>query len=110
MRCFEVHRETDVSGVSGEGVVAVGVVTEAGDAIMKWFNEDNPRLETNTDGLSIKPAPDGVEATEEIHGHGGRTEVVWVDEHDHDLAAELFVALKRCTVNLESSLVFAPQE
>lgn len=84
MRYFELHRHEDETGVSGEGIVAVGAVSKSGDAVMKWYNEDNDRLETNTDGLSIKPAPDGAEATQEIHGHGGRTELVWVDEEPED--------------------------
>lgn len=88
MRYFELHRHEDESGVSGEGVVAVGAVSEAGAAVMKWNNSDNPRLTTNSDGLSVKPAPDGAEATQEIHGHGGRTELVWVDEEPEEGLAE----------------------
>ena len=88
MKYFELHRHEDASGVSGEGVVAVGAVSSAGAAVMKWYNADNDRLDTDTDGLSLKPAPDGAEATQEIHGHGGRTELVWVDEEPEEGLAE----------------------
>lgn len=90
MRYFELVRHEDASGVSGEGVVAVGAVGPNGTAVMKWNNADNPRLETDSDGLSIKPAPDGAEATEEIHGHGGKTEIRWCETPpEHNLEDKL---------------------
>lgn len=58
---FELVRTEDVSGTSGTGVVATGVEYPNG-------------------GFSFKPAPDGVKATEIIHGHGGRTVVEYIDE------------------------------
>jgi hypothetical protein len=78
-RVFELVRHEDVSGASGEGVVATGVAWPDGTVAMQWRNEGNEGLTTNQNGLSIKPAPDGVEATVEIHGHGGATELRWVD-------------------------------
>ena len=42
----------------------------------------NDGLETDSNGCAFKPAPDGLAATEEIHGHGGRTSVRFLDEVD----------------------------
>jgi hypothetical protein len=72
-------RTEDVSGTSGTGVVAVGVQYPDGAVHMQWKNGDNGDLDTDSNGMATKPAPDGVEATEEIHGHGGATEVRWID-------------------------------
>lgn len=33
---FELHRDTDVSGVSGVGIVADGVVFPDGTAVLQW--------------------------------------------------------------------------
>lgn len=104
MRYFELVRHEDQSGVSGEGVVAVGAVTADGTAAMKWYNATNDRLDTNTDGISLKPAPDGAEATEEIHGHGGRTELVWTEEPPEEgLASELRDSLANAAYSLAGS-------
>lgn len=78
-RRFELVRDDDVSGTSGTGVVAVGVAYPDGAVHMQWRNEENDDLGTRSNGCAFKPAPDGVEATIEIHGHGGRTKIHWVD-------------------------------
>jgi hypothetical protein len=79
-RRFELVRTEDVSGTSGTGVVAVGVEYPDGAVHMQWRNADNEDLDTDSNGCAFKPAPDGIEATREIHGHEGRTEVRYVDE------------------------------
>lgn len=78
-RRFELIRHEDNTGTSGTGVVAVGVEYPDGAVHMQWRNDQNPDLETRSNGCAFKPAPDGIEATEEIHGHGGRTEVRYLD-------------------------------
>lgn len=80
IRRFYLHRKEDNTGTSGEGIVAVGVEYPDGAVHMQWRNDENPNLNTRSNGVAFKPAPDGIEATREIHGHGGRTEVVWIDE------------------------------
>ena len=79
-RRFELVRHEDESGTSGTGIVATGVEYPDGAVHMQWRNEENTDLETDSNGVAFKPAPDGIEATEEIHGHGGRTVVRWIDE------------------------------
>ena len=79
LRRFELIRHEDASGTSGTGVVTVGVEYPDGAVHMQWLNDRNPDLDTGSNGVAFKPAPDGLSATEEIHGHGGRTEVSFLD-------------------------------
>lgn len=79
IRRFELVRHEDKSGTSGTGVVAVGVEYPDGAVHMQWRNDDNDDLDTSSNGVAFKPAPDGIEATKEIHGHDGLTVVVWID-------------------------------
>jgi hypothetical protein len=84
-RRFEPVRTEDVSGTSGTGVVARGVAYPDGAVHMQWLNADNEDLETDSNGCAFKPAPDGLEATREIHGHEGRTEIQWIDDTEDDV-------------------------
>ena len=70
MRRFELIRDVDVSGVSGTGRIAEGVVFSDGAAVIHWTGHAYP---TTTDH------PKGVESVLAVHGHGGRTRLVWVD-------------------------------
>jgi len=79
-RRFELVRTEDVSGTSGTGVVATGVEYPNGAVHMMWYNDQNESLDVGGNGFSFKPAPDGIESTEIIHGHSGRTEVRFIDE------------------------------
>jgi hypothetical protein len=79
-RRFKLVRTEDVSGTSGTGVVAYGVEYPDGAVHMQWRNQENDDLSTDSNGCAFKPAPDGIEATIEIHGHEGRTEVRFIDE------------------------------
>lgn len=68
MRRFELHRDEDVSGTSGTGVVAQGVEFDDGVVALHWLSD----LDSTTVYASL-------ETCERIHSHGGRTRVVWVD-------------------------------
>jgi hypothetical protein len=61
---FFLLRHEDVSGTSGTGVVAYGVVLPSGKAVMEW----NSRWQTIT-------IFDSLQQVRRLHGHGGRTEV-----------------------------------
>lgn len=69
MRRFELHRDVDESGVSGIGVVAEGVQFSDGRCAMRWLTE------TASTGLY-----DSISDVQTIHGHGGLTQIVWIDE------------------------------
>lgn len=68
MRRFELHRIEDASGVSGTGVVAQGAEFDDGHCAMRWLTE------TASTALY-----DSAGDIERIHGHEGRTRIVWLD-------------------------------
>ena len=65
MQAFHLQRLEDVSGVSGTGRVAEGVVFSNGLVALTWLSE-HPTV-------AVYPS---LEAVEAIHGHDGRTQVV----------------------------------
>ena len=72
IRKFHLNRKVDESGVSGTGIVAVGVVLPSGRAIMEWVSK---RTKANSLGVY-----DNMEDLEEVHGHDGATEIVYDEE------------------------------
>lgn len=79
MQLFNMVRLVDVSGSSGTGVVAQGVVFDDGVTIMRWL--------TKKRSTAIFKSLD---EAKEIHGHGGNTvfeytkqtkgDKLWVDQ------------------------------
>ena len=63
---FYLLRHEDISGLSGTGVVALGVEFPNGKAVMQWVSY-RTSLEICESVVNI----------EEIHGHGGKTEVIF---------------------------------
>lgn len=72
MREFHFQRDHDVSGVSGTGRVAEGVIFEDGKVAIRW-------LTGNHKAITIF---DSIEDAEAVHGHGGLTRVVMDDNLD----------------------------
>jgi hypothetical protein len=68
MRRFYLQRHEDATGTSGTGKVAEGVVFQCGRVALTWL--------THVACVSIY---DNIQGVETIHGHDGKTEVVWVD-------------------------------
>jgi len=69
MRRFKVKREEDESGVSGTGRVAEGVEFENGKVVIQWLSHKA--------SFGIY---DNIKNFKDIHGHNGKTRVVWLDE------------------------------
>lgn len=69
IRRFRLKRNEDESGVSGVGYVAEGVQFSDGTCVLHW--------NSITPCTAIYRSP--IELTH-IHGHGGKTEIVWLDE------------------------------
>jgi hypothetical protein len=71
-RVFYLLRIEDETGTSGTGVVAEGIQWSGGGASVHW--------------LGATPCvhfwPGGVEHVRRVHGHSGKTRVVWADEED----------------------------
>lgn len=72
LRRWHLVRHEDESGVSGTGVVASGVEFHDGRVAYRWRR--SPEGSASTFQIA-----DRIEDVEKIHGHGGRTQVVWED-------------------------------
>lgn len=69
-RRFKLVRHTDVSGVSGTGIVAEGVQWSDGSVALHWHGQFPTTVVWERGGIM------GVLA---IHGHHGASEIVWDD-------------------------------
>jgi hypothetical protein len=71
LRAFHLVRDTDLTGVSGTGVVAEGVAFSDGTVALRWLSAWP---------TSVVFHDRGIEAVEAVHGHGGATRIVWTEE------------------------------
>jgi hypothetical protein len=69
-RRFELHRDIDLSGISGTGVVAEGIEFTDGVVAMRWMGQWP---------TSVVFHDRGMESVDAVHGHGGATRIVWLD-------------------------------
>lgn len=69
IRTFVLVRDEDESGVSGTGVIAEGVEFTCGEVVLKWTTQ------CQTTGIYTS-----IKSCEGIHGHGGKTRIVWDGE------------------------------
>ncbi len=69
IRQFTLVREEDESGVSGTGIVAEGVEFSNGKCALSW--------RTKVASIAIY---DNIKVLEAIHGHEGKTMIVWQGE------------------------------
>lgn len=68
MRRFVLDRKTDKTGVSGTGIVAEGVEFTDGTCVMNWLR--------HTRSTAIYA---NLRTLEDIHSHGGASEVRFID-------------------------------
>jgi len=69
LRPFYLLRDEDETGISGTGIVATGFILPSGTAIMEWTSFHSSIAQYKN-----------VEDITNIHGHGGRTKVILLDE------------------------------
>jgi len=69
MRRFLLHRNLDLSGVSGVGDVAEGIEFDDYQCVLSWFGRHHC--------ISIWPSIEDLVA---IHGHAGATVIEWIDK------------------------------
>lgn len=74
LRRFYGLRHRDGTGISGTGVPVEGVMFSDRYVVTHWLDQA-PMHEPKTEAWHHK----GVEPFEKISGHGGDTEVVWLD-------------------------------
>ncbi|WP_063755337.1 hypothetical protein [Streptomyces sp. NRRL S-337] len=65
-RLFALHRDRDISGVSGTAIVADGVCWPDGTVSIRWRGARPSTVSWNS-----------VADAEHVHGHGGATRIVW---------------------------------
>lgn len=65
---FNLERHRDVTGVSGTGVVAHGVVFPDGTTVLRWLGDHQSTV--------VWPSLDDAMA---VHGHDGATQAVYLD-------------------------------
>lgn len=69
MRRFNLVRDIDETGISGTGIVAEGCEFTPGECVLRWLTE------TWSVVFYLN-----VESVIRIHGHQGKTRLVWLDE------------------------------
>jgi hypothetical protein len=67
-RRFHLIRDIDETGISGTGCIAEGVQWSNGWCSLMWL----------TEYFSLVVYPD-IKSVEKIHGHQGKTRIVWVE-------------------------------
>jgi len=76
-RTFFLQRDADESGISGTGRVAEGMAWDDGIAVLHWL------VAGHTTGIyapTVKDRRSGIKKIAEIHGHDGKTKVIWEEE------------------------------
>ena len=71
MRRFKLRRIEDVTGISGTGDVAEGVEFTDGVVALRWTTEWPTSSVLHDRGIA---------SVEALHCHGGKTEIVWLDQ------------------------------
>lgn len=69
-RAFVLNRKTDLTGVSGTGIVAEGIEFSDGVVALRW---------TSKFPTSVVFHDRGMESVEAVHLHNGSTVVEWID-------------------------------
>jgi hypothetical protein len=69
-RRFILVRDEDETGISGVGTVAEGLVFSDGVVALRW---------RSAWPTSVVFHDRGMDAVEAIHGHNGKTRIVWLD-------------------------------
>ena len=71
MKRFYLNREIDETGISGTGKVAEGCIFSNGWCALTWLSAHT--------SVVFYPS---IEDVEHIHGHGGKTRIVIIDNAD----------------------------
>lgn len=77
MRRFYLQRDTDISGVSGKGIVAEGCQFDTRWCSLTWLT-----------GKGAMSWYVNIKTLEKIHGHGGATRIVWVDDQSSNFVVK----------------------
>lgn len=75
MRLFRLERDTDVTGISGTGVVAEGCEFDDGTVALRWRGQ----------WATTVVHDEGIASVHHINGHDGKTRVVWLGYDNQEL-------------------------
>lgn len=67
-RRLELHRDIDISGISGTGTVAEGVEFSDGTCAIRWVGTRSSTVVWGSVADLLA-----------VHGHNGATRLIWVD-------------------------------
>lgn len=68
LKSFYLLREDDESGISGTGIVAMGVILPSGKCVMEWTSfHTSVAIYNNIQDVEI------------IHGHNGATKIIIIE-------------------------------
>ena len=71
LRRFFLLRNKDLSGISGVGRIAEGILFHDGQVVLSWFGRHHT--------IEVSPT---LQDTIDIHGHSGHTVIEWLDEEE----------------------------
>lgn len=77
---FEIHRDVDITGLSGTGIVADGAVFPDGTTVVRWRELDAGTENYKRGVRATTVVHPNVESVEALHGHGGATRLVFTDD------------------------------
>lgn len=97
-RTFKLYRDEDPSDVSGTGLICEGVLFSDGQAAIHWLGK----------WPLTTPHPDGLSSVMGIHGHNGKTRLVWDDdvEGKWNFTEEDIILLHQILQSLPESVSF----
>lgn len=75
MKIFTLYRMEDETGISGIGLVAEGVQFSNGKCALTWLTE-----------FSSVAIYDSIEVVDKIHGHNGKTKIIWPSKEGYETA------------------------
>jgi hypothetical protein len=78
MRSFKFYRKQDLTGTSGTGFVAAGQVKADGSTFVRWTVDARLADGSTRKINSVTQFETWVDAVL-LHGHGGRTVLIWDD-------------------------------
>src|SRR5690348_5365194 len=87
-RLFVLYRREDVNGASGTGDVASGVVWPDGHAALRWKADDHSCVSSTSVWSSMADLLS-------VHGHDGRSEIVYLDHGGNRVVDEPWAAADR---------------
>jgi hypothetical protein len=80
VRRFHLVRDKDPSGLTGTGIVAEGGQAQDGTVVLVWRGERPSVVVREPRG----PEHDVMADVIAVHGHEGKTSIVWLDDDDDD--------------------------